>query len=80
MKMRPKKMMKKKPDLPIENLVTEVDDMLQSLSTKAPITMIMSVVLARLMMHSKANGFDSEFKNLVTDVSSGEFEKKYTLQ
>ena len=77
--MRPKKM-SKKPDLPIENLVTEVDDMLQSLSTKAPITMIMGVVLARLMMHSRANGFDTEFKNLITDVSTGEFEKKSTLQ
>ena len=72
--------MSKKPDLPIENLVTEVDDMLQSLSTKAPITMIMGVVLARLMMHSRANGFDTEFKNLITDVSTGEFEKKSTLQ
>jgi len=72
--------MSKKPELPIEDLVTEVDDMLQSLSTKAPITVVMGVVLARLMMHSKANGFDDEFKNLITDVSSGQFEKKSTLQ
>jgi len=74
------KMMSKKPDLPIENLVTEIDDVLQSMSTKAPVTVIMGVVLARLMMHSKANGFDDEFKNLIADVATGEFEKKYTLQ
>jgi len=72
--------MSKKPDLPIQELVTEIDDVLQSMSTRAPITMIMGVVLARLMMHSRANGFDEDFKKLVTDVSTGEFEKNYTLQ
>tara|TARA_B100001057_G_scaffold219618_1_gene220024 strand:+ start:429 stop:647 length:219 start_codon:yes stop_codon:yes gene_type:complete len=72
--------MKKKPDLPIQELVAEVDNILQSMSTKAPITMIMGVVLARLMMHSRANGFDSEFQKLITDVATGEFEKNYTLQ
>ena len=72
--------MSKKPELPIQELVTEIDDILQSMSTRAPITVIMGVVLARLMMHSKANGFDDEFKNLITDVSTGEFEKNYTLQ
>ena len=46
--------MSKKPDLPIQELVTEIDDVLQSMSTRAPITMIMGVVLARLMMHSSA--------------------------
>ena len=50
------------------------------MSTKAPVTVIMGVVLARLMMHSRANGFDDDFKKLVTDVSTGEFEKNYTLQ
>ena len=79
MKKKPK-MMNKKPELPIQELVTEIDDVLQSMSTRAPITVIMGVVLARLMMHSKANGFDDEFKNLITDVSTGEFEKNYTLQ
>ena len=74
------KTMSKKPELPIQELVTEIDDILQSMSTRAPITVIMGVVLARLMMHSKANGFDDEFKNLITDVSTGEFEKNYTLQ
>ena len=74
------KTMSKKPELPIEDLVTEVDDMLQSLSTKAPITVVMGVVLARLMMHSKANGFNTEFDNLIADVATGEFEKKSTLQ
>ena len=79
MKKKPK-IMNKKPELPIQELVTEIDDVLQSMSTRAPITVIMGVVLARLMMHSKANGFDDEFKNLITDVSTGEFEKNYTLQ
>ena len=77
--MRPKTM-NKKPDLPIENLVTEIDELLLSMSTRAPITVVMGVVLARLMMHSKANGFNAEFDNLIADVSTGEFEKKYTLQ
>jgi hypothetical protein len=72
--------MSKKPELPIEDLVTEIDDVLQSMSTKAPITMVMGVVLARLMMHSKANGFNTEFDNLIADVATGEFEKKSTLQ
>tara|TARA_B100000424_G_scaffold107173_1_gene80647 strand:+ start:237 stop:455 length:219 start_codon:yes stop_codon:yes gene_type:complete len=72
--------MNKKPELPIQELVTEIDDVLQSMSTRAPITVIMGVVLARLMMHSRANGFDDDFKKLVTDVSTGEFEKNYTLQ
>ena len=79
MKKKPKTM-SKKPELPIEDLVTEIDDVLQSMSTRAPITVIMGVVLARLMMHSRANGFDDDFKKLVTDVSTGEFEKNYTLQ
>ena len=74
------KMMSKKPELPIEDLVTEIDDVLQSMSTKAPITMVMGVVLARLMMHSKANGFNTEFNNLIADVATGDFEKKSTLQ
>tara|TARA_E500000318_G_C3506017_1_gene190318 strand:+ start:388 stop:606 length:219 start_codon:yes stop_codon:yes gene_type:complete len=72
--------MNKKPELPIEELVTEIDDVLQSMSTRAPITVIMGVVLARLMMHSKANGFNTEFDNLIADVATGEFEKKSTLQ
>ena len=79
MKKKPK-IMNKKPELPIQELVTEIDDVLQSMSTRAPITVIMGVVLARLMMHSRANGFDDDFKKLVTDVSTGEFEKNYTLQ
>ena len=74
------KIMSKKPDLQIEELVTEIDDVLQSMSTRAPITVIMGVVLARLMMHSKANGFNTEFDNLIADVATGEFEKKSTLQ
>lgn len=74
------KTMSKKPELPIEELVTEIDDVLQSMSTRAPITVIMGVVLARLMMHSKANGFNTEFDNLIADVATGEFEKKSTLQ
>lgn len=74
------KTMSKKPELPIEDLVTEIDDVLQSMSTRAPITVIMGVVLARLMMHSKANGFNTEFDNLIADVATGEFEKKSTLQ
>lgn len=74
------KTMSKKPELPIEDLVTEIDDVLQSMSTRAPITMVMGVVLARLMMHSKANGFNTEFDNLIADVATGEFEKKSTLQ
>ena len=74
------KMMSKKPDLPIENLVTEIDELLLSMSNRAPINVIMGVVLARLMMHSKANGFNTEFDNLIADVATGEFEKKYTLQ
>ena len=74
------KIMSKKPELPIEELVTEIDDVLQSMSTRAPITVIMGVVLARLMMHSKANGFNTEFDNLIADVATGEFEKKFTLQ
>ena len=74
------KIMSKKPELPIEELVTEIDDVLQSMSTRAPITVIMGVVLARLMMHSKANGFNSEFNNLIADVATGDFEKKSTLQ
>ena len=74
------KIMSKKPELPIEELVTEIDDVLQSMSTRAPITMVMGVVLARLMMHSKANGFNTEFDNLIADVATGEFEKKSTLQ
>ena len=79
MKKKPKTM-SKKPELPIEDLVTEIDDVLQSMSTRAPITMVMGVVLARLMMHSKANGFNTEFDNLIADVATGEFEKKSTLQ
>ena len=79
MKKKPKTM-NKKPELPIEDLVTEIDDVLQSMSTRAPITVIMGVVLARLMMHSKANGFNTEFDNLIADVATGEFEKKSTLQ
>ena len=74
------KTMSKKPELPIEDLVTEIDNVLQSMSTRAPITVIMGVVLARLMMHSKANGFNTEFDNLIADVATGEFEKKSTLQ
>ena len=74
------KIMSKKPELPIEELVTEIDDVLQSMSTRAPITVIMGVVLARLMMHSKANGFNTEFDNLIADVATGDFEKKSTLQ
>jgi len=74
------KIMSKKPELPIEDLVTEIDNVLQSMSTRAPITVIMGVVLARLMMHSKANGFNTEFDNLIADVATGEFEKKSTLQ
>ncbi len=74
------KMMSKKPDLPIENLVTEIDELLLSMSKRAPINVVMGVVLARLMMHSKANGFNTEFDNLIADVATGEFEKKYTLQ
>tara|TARA_Y100001938_G_scaffold132033_1_gene189893 strand:- start:487 stop:639 length:153 start_codon:yes stop_codon:yes gene_type:complete len=50
------------------------------MSKRAPITMILGVILARLMMHSKANNFDNEFYKLCADVSTGEFEKKYTLQ
>ena len=50
------------------------------MSTRAPITVVMGVVLARLMMHSKANGFNTEFDNLIADVATGEFEKKSTLQ
>lgn len=74
------KIMSKKPELQIEDLVTEIDEVLLSMSTKAPITMVMGVVLARLMMHSKANGFNTEFDNLIADVATGEFEKKSTLQ
>lgn len=74
------KIMSKKPELQIEDLVTEIDEVLLSMSTKAPITMVMGVVLARLMMHSKANGFNTEFDNLIADVATGEFEKKTTLQ
>ncbi len=74
------KTMSKKPELPIEDLVTEIDNVLQSMSTRAPITVVMGVVLARLMMHSKANGFNTEFDNLIADVATGEFEKKSTLQ
>ena len=74
------KIMSEKPELQIEELVTEIDDVLQSMSTRAPITVIMGVVLARLMMHSKANGFNTEFDNLIADVATGEFEKKSTLQ
>ena len=75
-----KKTMSKKPELPIENLVAEIDELLLSMSTRAPITVVMGVVLARLMMHSKANGFNTEFDNLIADVATGEFEKKSTLQ
>lgn len=74
------KIMSEKPELQIEELVTEIDEVLQSMSTRAPITVIMGVVLARLMMHSKANGFNTEFDNLIADVATGEFEKKSTLQ
>jgi len=74
------KIMSKKHELPIEELVTEIDDVLQSMATRAPITVVMGVVLARLMMHSKANGFNTEFDNLIADVATGEFEKKSTLQ
>ena len=74
------KIMSKKPELQIEDLVTEIDEVLLSMSTKAPITMVMGVVLARLMMHSKANGFNTEFDNLIADVATGDFEKKSTLQ
>ena len=74
------KTMSKKPELPIEDLVTEIDEVLLSMSTRAPITMVMGVVLARLMMHSKANGFNAEFNNLIADVATGDFEKKSTLQ
>lgn len=74
------KIMSKKPELQIEDLVTEIDELLLSMSTRAPITVIMGVVLARLMMHSKANGFNTEFDNLIADVATGEFEKKSTLQ
>ena len=74
------KIMSKKPELQIEDLVTEIDEVLLSMSTRAPITVVMGVVLARLMMHSKANGFNTEFDNLIADVATGEFEKKSTLQ
>ena len=74
------KIMSKKPELQIEDLVTEIDEVLLSMSTRAPITVIMGVVLARLMMHSKANGFNTEFDNLIADVATGDFEKKSTLQ
>ncbi len=74
------KIMSKKPELQIEDLVTEIDELLLSMSTRAPITVVMGVVLARLMMHSKANGFNTEFDNLIADVATGEFEKKSTLQ
>ena len=72
--------MSQKPQLPIQELVTEIDDLLESMSKRAPITMILGVILARLMMHSKANNFDNEFYKLCADVSTCEFEKKYTLQ
>lgn len=74
------KIMSKKPELQIEDLVTEIDELLLSMSTRAPITVVMGIVLARLMMHSKANGFNTEFDNLIADVATGEFEKKSTLQ
>ena len=74
------KIMSKKPELQIEDLVTEIDELLLSMSTRAPITVVMGVVLARLMMHSKANGFNTEFDNLIADVATGDFEKKSTLQ
>lgn len=74
------KIMSKKPELQIEDLVAEIDELLLSMSTRAPITVVMGVVLARLMMHSKANGFNTEFDNLIADVATGEFEKKSTLQ
>jgi len=74
------KIMSKKPELQIEDLVTEIDEVLLSMSTRAPITVVMGVVLARLMMHSKANGFNTEFDNLIADVATGDFEKKSTLQ
>ena len=74
------KIMNKKPELEIEDLVAEIDELLLSMSTRAPIAVVMGVVLARLMMHSKANGFNTEFDNLIADVATGEFEKKSTLQ
>ena len=74
------KIMSKKPELGIEDLVAEIDELLLSMSTRAPITVVMGVVLARLMMHSKANGFNTEFDNLIADVATGDFEKKSTLQ
>ena len=78
--MRMKKMKEQNKTPTVETLVNEVDDLLQSMSTRAPITVVLGVVMARLMMHSKANGFDKEFKNIIIDVSNGEFEKKKTLQ
>ena len=78
--MRMKKMKEQNKTPTVETLVNEVDDLLQSMSTRAPITVILGVVMARLMMHSKANNFETEFKNIIEDVANGEFEKKKTLQ
>ena len=74
------KIMSKKPELEIEDLVAEIDELLLSMSTRAPITVVMGVVLARLMMHSKANGFNTEFDNLIADVATGDCENKSTVQ
>ncbi len=78
--MRMKKMKEQNKTPTVETLVNEVDDLLQSMSIRAPITVILGVIMARLMMHSKANGFETEFKNMIEDVANGEFEKKKTLQ
>ena len=42
--------------------------------------MVNAIMMGRLMMHSKANNQEKEFKEFLNDVISGDFEKKSTLQ
>ena len=53
MKKKPKTM-SKKPELPIEDLVTEIDEVLQSMSTSTPITVIMGCFTQTDDAHSKS--------------------------
>tara|TARA_R110000851_G_scaffold92456_2_gene201729 strand:+ start:964 stop:1206 length:243 start_codon:yes stop_codon:yes gene_type:complete len=64
----------------IEQLVSQTDNFLMDLYESIPMTMVNAIMMGRLMMHSKANNQEKEFKEFLNDVISGDFEKKSTLQ
>ncbi len=64
----------------LEKLVYDVDDFLYKLYKIAPVTVINSIIMARLVMHSKSVGQEESFKLFLEEVIKGDFEEKGTLQ